>query len=181
MSGLPTELNALTTLADGSIRCTVSPAESVHPTERVGGALGAMTRGFVTSMTTLPAKWFGPAQLERARDLHSETRDHDHLAPLSRVGEGAGRPVRPDLLLPGNQALALRGPRPQPHGVPRGDEPDAQRFRNLSRSENSHLHGRPRGLKQPGLHNGPRACYPDAIERMYHRWVRVGRLPCRRS
>src|SRR5512143_490707 len=75
MSELPTILNAFTTLAAGSQRCTCSPAESFHPRSRAGGAFGAKTSGFVASITTLPARFRAPASCSALSvPLHSVAR-----------------------------------------------------------------------------------------------------------
>jgi len=91
ISADPTALNALTTRALGSQRCTVSPAESVNPIESSGDLPSPPLSGLVTSITILPSKFLDPARsiaLFVPRNFVASTRISPNFAD---PGEVAGQ------------------------------------------------------------------------------------------
>ena len=141
MLALPTMLNALTTRASGSQRCTCSPPESVWPRASPGGCPGpAKASGLVASITTLPARLSAPASRRAfSVPLHAVA----STASSAKVAASAKVPVNARSPTPG-------GPldRPRVLGVARAHadlvaqpgEAGAQRPPDVAGAQDAHSH-----------------------------------------
>src|SRR3984957_17361860 len=96
----PTVLKAFTTCAEGSHRCTCSPAESVCPTAS-SSPFGVKTRGLIASMTTLPAKFSAPASW-----MAFSAPAHDNASTITSPNFTASAKVPVDALIPEVEAHA---------------------------------------------------------------------------
>jgi hypothetical protein len=94
MWALPTMLNAFTTRAPGSQRCTCSPPDQCRG--RGGGSsFGAKSRGFVTSMTTFPtqARIGEPDGVLRSGPQRREDDERSNSGGVAETAGGCRRAV----------------------------------------------------------------------------------------